>query len=99
MVCHLRSAHVVWNGQGCELGHGTAARVRAGFQSALVELSTREPKAGCLVAQCYLRYRQPTHAQIFTPVTIVKHLYTTPHNPPADCCLLHIGIILPKKST
>ena len=58
-----------------------------------------KPKAGYLVAQCYLRYRQPTHAQIFTPIHHHRQTLLTPHNPPADCCFLHIGIILPKKYT
>ena len=31
--------------------------------------------AGCSVVQCYLlRYRQPTHAQIFTPILHQTHL-------------------------
>lgn len=72
------------------------------LESALVELSTREPRAqqaACLVVQCYLPTLPPAHAraQIFTPITLQHHL--APHNPPADYHLLHIGIILPKKST
>ena len=71
-------------GQGCELGHGTAARVRAGKQLALVELSTREPSMllGRAVLPIYATASPRTRKSSHPFTLVIKHnihtsLFTT----------------------
>ena len=76
--------------KSCETGKDVSSAMEPrraserAFESALVELSTREPKAGCLVAQCCLLTLPPAHprANLHTHHIVVNRPHTAPHNTP-----------------